>query len=100
MLMNHYKYNLNEIKTDKHINNYFMIIRELKIPEMEIKKIEIRKINLYIFRIKYINKFFFNFFNLISSSYDKRDLRKKQIFKLFKDKKYFKYLIKKKFGEL
>ena len=100
MLIKHSKFNMSNIKLDSYINNYLMIAKELRIPNIPISKIQVKKLNLYIFKLKYISKFFFYIYNFISVTIEKRKLRLKQIIKLIVNKKYREYVIKKTSNKL
>lgn len=99
MLAKQFKFNLSKIKPDSYINNYFMIIKELKIPIIEFSKIKVKKLNLYRFRIKHLNKLFFNIYNFLINITEKTWLFPKQINEVLINKKYRKYLIKKIFNK-
>ena len=95
MLIKHYNINLGKIKLDCYINNYMMIAKELKIPNIEFSKIQINKLNLFRFKLKYINKLYFVFDNFIFDTINFIKLKRKQTIEIFINSNFRQYAIKK-----
>ena len=95
LLIKNNKINLDLIKPNKYINNYLMIGKELKIPDLTYSNFKERKLDRYRFKFKYSNKILFNIDNFIIIQLIKLKNRPKQFFELITNKKYRKYICKK-----
>ena len=92
MITKKFKVSLKKINLDTYTTNYFMIIKELKIPNIGLLKIQINKLNLLRFKLKKSNKLYFNIDNFLVEIFT---LRKGQIIKFITNNKYRKKAFKK-----
>lgn len=95
MLLKTHKIDPTKIILDKYINNYIMILKELKIPLFIDINYKTNIINLIRFRLKKKNKLYYNIDSFLVEIIKKIKWKPKQIKKLISDKKYRNYIANK-----